>query len=329
MPTAAPLHGLLAGLMFGAAPPMTPAVPEAAIAWPDSNPTIAAAEWPRAAHGAAAVGDRLYIVGGVAEDGSHRFPARVDVLDLKERRWDTAADLPTPRAFAGVAALDGGIYVVGGLEDGASGVRDSAVVERFDTRTGAWQTLPPLPTPRSRLAAAAVGGAVYAIGGLTTTPHGASDSAVVERFDPETNQWSRCADLPTPRHGHAAAPMSGRIYALGGYSLRETLEPLASVEAFDPATGRWSPGPTMISPRAWFATVECGGSLIAVGGAAAPERFPHGQGNWEPIATQDAQGRRFAAASIRGLVWVFGGESPGPSFTQVLDPARGEWLRPR
>ena len=56
-----------------------------------------------------------------------------------------------------------------------------ATAERFDPAAGLWTTLPPMPTPRRSLAAAALGGCVYALGGWDEDE---AALGTVERYDP-------------------------------------------------------------------------------------------------------------------------------------------------
>ena len=73
---------------------------------------------------------------------------------------------------------------------------------------GRWQRLPPLPAARSEVAAAALGGRVYVLGGLTPGG-GATDR--VEAYDPVASVWEERASMPRPLHHAAAAVADGRL----------------------------------------------------------------------------------------------------------------------
>ena len=60
-----------------------------------------------------------------------------------------------------------------------------AAVERYDERTGQWTSLPSLLTGRDFLAAVAVDGAVFSIGGRRDK----LAQNKVERFDARNNRW--------------------------------------------------------------------------------------------------------------------------------------------
>jgi hypothetical protein len=69
-------------------------------------------------------------------------------------------------------------------------------------RRGTWRTLAPMPTPRSEVAVAAVGGKIYVIGGFEGD---GSTSDAVEVYDPATDTWTQAPSLPEPRHHTAAS----------------------------------------------------------------------------------------------------------------------------
>ena len=78
---------------------------------------------------------------------------------------------------------------------------------------GTWTPLAPMPTARQEVAAAALGGRVFVIGGFGAN---AEAVATVEVYDPVTDRWSSAPPLPTARHGLGAATVSDKIYVIGG-----------------------------------------------------------------------------------------------------------------
>src|SRR5436190_665394 len=84
------------------------------------------------------------------------------------RRW-ARRRLPTPRGGqAVVAAGNGQIYALGGVDDRG---RTVATVEAYDPATDRWVSRAAMPTARSGLGAAFLGGRIYAIGGLSAGGH--------------------------------------------------------------------------------------------------------------------------------------------------------------
>jgi N-acetylneuraminic acid mutarotase len=161
---------------------------------------------PRAAAGAAIVGTRLVVAGGVGPSGLAR---RALVFDLRRGRWSSAPG-PTPREHLGVTALGGRVYTLGGRTAGFDTNLD--LVESWTPGTKAWRKLPALPRRRGGTGAASVSGSIVSAGGEQT----GGTIAQVYAYRPDSRSWGRLPDLPTPRHGLAVVGFSSRVYVIGG-----------------------------------------------------------------------------------------------------------------
>jgi hypothetical protein len=118
--------------------------------------------------------------------------------------------MPTARDHLGVAALDGKVHAVAGRF--GSFARNSGVHEVYDPASDTWTTGPPLPTPRSGVAAAVVGGRMVVLGG--EGPDGTFPEN--EAYDPAGRAWASWAGMPTARHGIGAAVVDGVLYVPTG-----------------------------------------------------------------------------------------------------------------
>jgi N-acetylneuraminic acid mutarotase len=100
---------------------------------------------PRRAFGAALVGERLYVAGGL--DEAFEAVTSFDVLDLARGTWTTLAPPSEGRLSPELVALDGKLYLCGGLVFDAEGrALPAGTIEEFDPARGAWRTLAdPLP----------------------------------------------------------------------------------------------------------------------------------------------------------------------------------------
>jgi N-acetylneuraminic acid mutarotase len=169
----------------------------------------------RAAHGAAVIGHRLYVVGGASEwlltDPEAAPTASMEVYDFDTGEWSEAPDMPTARHHLGVAAMGGDLYAVGGR---AVGEFSLETVERFDSGSARWETLPRLPQGSGGEAVTAIKGEIYAIAGGDDEDGWVT--AATWAFEAKSGEWRRSADVTVPRHGQAAAPINGRIYIFGG-----------------------------------------------------------------------------------------------------------------
>ena len=117
-------------------------------------------------------------------------------------------NLAHARAAAAAAVVGDKLVVVGGQ----NAKQLVAQTEVFDGKS--WKQAADLPTPREHLAAVSDGVYVYTVGGRFLSSD--KNSAAFERFDPESGNWVKLVDMPTPRGSFGAAFIDGRIVAVGG-----------------------------------------------------------------------------------------------------------------
>jgi non-specific serine/threonine protein kinase len=177
---------------------------------------------PRVAAAAAVIGDKIVVVGGQANG---KLVTATEVFD--GTAWTDAAPIPTGREHLSATTDGTYVYAVGGRN--LSSDKNSAAFERFDPVTGAWQTLPNMPTPRGGVGAAFVDGRIVAVGG--EEPTRVLDT--VEAYDVATGTWSTLAPLGVPRHGFALAAVGNSVFAVGGARRPTHQQSAATVEALD------------------------------------------------------------------------------------------------
>ena len=119
-----------------------------------------------------------------------------------------------------------------------------------------------MPTARYGLAAAEVGGKIYAIGGVGS---GGGILNVVEEYDPASDTWATTVHMPTARYDLAAAAVGGKIYAIGGLN-GGVLNVVDVVEEYDPAHDTWTTKAPMLTARYDLAAAGVGGKIYAIGG---------------------------------------------------------------
>jgi N-acetylneuraminic acid mutarotase len=94
-----------------------------------------------------------------------------------------------------------------------------------------------MPFPRIDHGTATVGGKIYAIGGFTgqTVRH-------ADQYDPETDTWTRKADMPTARRCFALGAIQGKVYVTGGMNFTDpnNVTYVYATEAYDPLSDSWS-----------------------------------------------------------------------------------------
>src|SRR2546427_10247113 len=96
-----------------------------------------------------------------------------------------------------------------------------------ETLPGKWELRAPMPSARTEVAAAELGGKIYVMGGYE------KNGDLLEEYDPAKDSWRRRASLPRPLHHVGTASVGGKIYVIGGYISGEG--PVSTVYEYDPA----------------------------------------------------------------------------------------------
>ena len=141
---------------------------------------------------AAAHRGRLYVVGGYLGQGRVFRGGYV----FANGRWRALPRMPEPRAAAGAAVAAGKLYVVGGVAAPGNLARRALVLDLARLR---W-TSAPGPQPREHLAAAAVGGKVYALAGRLAGID--TNLAVLESYTPGSRALGCPAAGAAPARRH-------------------------------------------------------------------------------------------------------------------------------
>lgn len=190
------------------------------------------------------IGDRLHLITGRSPmdgaNGQCNDQADIDRHLVRiDGRWETAQSAPAARNSAAAAVLDGAIWVAGGRTVSGGG---TGRLDRYDPVADRWDTLAPIPRSYASnsqvgggLAMVAVEGRLVAFGGEWFAPRAAGGGGGVFAetwiYDPGTDRWQAGPDMPTPRHGLAAAAIGGTVYAIAGGAVVSGGGAVGTVEA--------------------------------------------------------------------------------------------------
>lgn len=108
----------------------------------------------------AAVGEKVYVIGGELAGGSEATAA-IQVIDVAHGTATVAGQLPAALSDATAAVVGGSLYVFGGR----SGGHNVDAVWKLDLVTYAPTLVARLPVPTAQMAAATVEGVTYLVGG--------------------------------------------------------------------------------------------------------------------------------------------------------------------
>jgi len=207
----------------------------------------------RARIGMAAYRNRIYVVGGMTENG---LTGRLDIYAIENGEWYSGTARPAVLANIGVAALETGLLVPGGCDAGG---KPSAVVHLYAPETDTWTEVAPLPQPLCAYALTVYGGRAYLFGGW----NGKTYQAVTYVYDAVTNTWSEAPPPAEARGFGAAATLADRIFYVGGYDDRREW---TTCEVYLPKEERWDRCAPLLLPRGGLGLAAIGGRLYALGG---------------------------------------------------------------
>lgn len=266
---------------------------------------------PCAPHGvaravSAAAGSRLFVIGGLTDDG---VSGRVQVFDPKSTAWSPGADMPMPVYGAQGAAVGSKIYVCGGW---TAADKDSLTgrVQVLDAESGSWSEGPALPTPVAEGTAAAVDGRLYVISGWCGD---GEISAAVQILDPESGEWSGGAPASLPAVAAAAVVVGHRIYVLCGRYSDDAISNRTNI--YDTTADAWAVGPDLRQGVIAAVAGRVGDRVFLVGGretvggpaVRVVQELDLGRGAWrlglpQPVPTAGSGG-----TAVDGTLYVVGG----------------------
>ena len=245
------------------------------------------ADMPTARAGVATlvVDGKIYAMGGAERQKfvvgpgwghSHKLLPTVEVYDPKTDTWMPKADMPVPRSGSN-CVLDGKIYIIGGVAANRKEWRLD-VVDVYDPATDTWAKAKRMHHARSGASVSVADGKIYVMGG-TGWPqipnHPGPFLSSAEVYDPKTNRWTEITEMPTPKSGHTASVINGKIYVIGGGFRGNGLYMyLSTVEVYDLETDRWTQEPDMPIGKSGHEAEVINGNIYIFGGSSAGIRAP-------------------------------------------------------
>lgn len=302
----------------------------------------------RQMHGAAVLGDYLYVVGGTT--GKEGYASSCEVAHIRPDglldSWQNTTPLPTPRCYISnsTVALNDTIYVVGGFDNRVTGPRNA---EGFNARTvywarptpdgqlGPWQESPPFPGEGiSCLTVVATPQHLYVLGGLKddNTPTANVYMGTIDA-DGGIADWKAGPPLPIPLWFHNAVTVGGRVWVWGGLSgptNQSTSDRIFSSPILkDGSLGDWREETTKLPVPYYSAANASAGPYVMAfcprltGGTTTTDVWftqvgDHGMSTWNRFRTHLTAHRYMAAAPDyrRGTIYIPGGRV---SPTQLED----------
>lgn len=311
---------------------------------------------PRQMHGAAVIGNRLYVFGGEVparnqkgEMGARSVLSAEIWPDGKLLTWKTERPLPECRSYisGSVEVVNNRIYIISGLRV----PENELLVDNYGTQTqdvlwtsvqsdgglAEWTKSQPFPgLPVDNAATCSNEKFLFLLGGQSGKE--ILDTVRIAEFAPDGSptKWRAGTPLPCKLWFHGAAILENLIYVWGGLKGASPSQvndqcysaPVAS----DGTIGQWKQEGRMPNPV--YSAGFCGFNdyLVAIAGrfmTAAPTNSIHfamlngrGVGQWQQVNT-DLDARVFHAVGLdrsRGILFVTGGRMKTTARTS--DPSK-------
>ena len=265
---------------------------------------------PRQEVGVAALGSKIYVVGGFA--GGLSIVADVVVYDPATDSWTSLAPLPAARHHTNLAAVGGKLVAAGSSEGIFFTARGDTWI--YDPATDLWSVGASMPpgTERGASAVGVLGDQVIVAGGL----RGGGAVSNVSSYDPALDAWTELPDLPEALDHLVGGVVDGIFYTAGGRH-GDTGSHISRVDAWDPAVGAWQSRAPMPTSRGGAAAGVVGGLLVVVGGEgndnAASGVFDEAEAydpitdSWTTLPPMKTPRHGTGAAGLDGRLYVPGG----------------------
>jgi N-acetylneuraminic acid mutarotase len=225
------------------------------------------------------------------------------------------------------------IYMIGGCGRLPRGV---SLCQRYDPDRDTWETMAPMPTPRTWIGGAYIRGRIYIAGGWT------ENMGVNEEYNIAANEWQTRAPMPVSADGYQVAVWRDSLmYIMGGFEVSSCLYGVKTVQVYSPFTDTWTIGTSMPRHGGWGAGTIVGDTIYITGAydglthrlwtemlrgvinPADPTEITWLSGPELPLPVANQ-----STASLRGKIYWFGGFTADTVGSQtrkgwVYDPATG------
>ena len=170
-----------------------------------------------------------------------------------------------------------------------------------------WQELAPLPQARANMASVAYDNDIYVIGGETDS----GITSLVERYDPETDNWIKQKEKPTAVKDISAVMIGEKIFIPGGLTTEG--RPTNFLEVFDPRKNSWERKANVPIAVSAYALTSFEGQMYLFGGWDGEKvldsvfRYDPSNDRWNKAITMSSARASAGAAVVGGKIYIVGG----------------------
>jgi N-acetylneuraminic acid mutarotase len=267
--------------------------------------------------GAAAVGNKIYLLGGrkgTSSTSSSSYSSAIRIFDTETNKITSSTQtLSSPVSYTAAVAVDTKIYMFGGYYYESGYGEHWVSVRIFDTETNemSWVSL---PNSCRDMAAVAVGNKIYLFGGRYSALSGSSYYSAIYVFNTETNSIDKISQtLPTGAYDIGAAAVGNKIYLFGGK--KKSTPYLTTINVFDIDQGTITTLETTLpSTHSSPVAVAIGAKIYLFGSSSSNKIYEFDtetNGLTELNTTLPTTIYDLAATSVGNKIYLFGGYSSG------------------
>ncbi|GFT02869.1 BTB domain-containing protein [Nephila pilipes] len=171
-------------------------------------------------HGAAALKEKIYVIGGKKENDI--MLDSIEVYCPSTNTWTEIDPLDYPTMGAGVCTFRGQVWVIGGMLEKRGKISLTQECKSYDPEIKEWNwNIQNLPYPRAFIGAVECMNRVFVIGGTSYADSDIYSDALnsleeVIYFEQEDGTWKTITSMTDPRHFVAAAAIGRSLFVLGG-----------------------------------------------------------------------------------------------------------------
>lgn len=163
------------------------------------------------AAGAAVLGEKIYVPGGLTDQNT-----ATDVLEIYNPRtdqWEQGPSMPATLGGYALASYEGKLFIFGGWD----GTNYSSKVYTYDPAQATWAERSEMKIPRAFCSAAVLGSKIFLVGGKNERGTlGDTQVYYPDRLDQGETAWEKRSNIPEKRAGGSMVSLAGGLYLAGG-----------------------------------------------------------------------------------------------------------------
>jgi N-acetylneuraminic acid mutarotase len=211
---------------------------------------------------------KIIFAAGFLDAGRSHLATKAFSYDPVMDQWTEVASPLDARGAPAAAGNGTQVFLASGFNLTEPAMRTAEV---FDCAANRWTRLAPPPTGRQRAGGSFINGEFFVVGGRTANSagRGQSNLNIVESFNPQTNQWTVRAPMPSSRSAIGVTPLDGtRLIALGGDGNPDRPQlTFPNAEVYDARADLWTRVSDLLSPAQGLGAATLNGRVFAAGGS--------------------------------------------------------------